>query len=172
MKYLNLTDHNKNFFIKEGLLFNVNSTFPIADLSNGKYLDKGAKMRETVEFYPSGAKVKVEYADSTCIRFHRNDGVQLAEVICHRGQNKDNVSILPIDLGVFSSEYVGKRLIYRFVDYKNVSTFADHNFTSVYKNVEKYIERKDQRRDMESRTEKLRNAIANMGKTEVRERRA
>ena len=79
---------------------------------------------------------------------------------------------MPIDLGVFSSEYVGKKLIYRFVDYKNVSTFADHNFTSVYKNVEKHIERKDQRREMLDRTSRLRNAISNMGKTEVRERRA
>ena len=173
MKYLNLTDHNKNFFIKDGLLYNVNSTLPIADLSNGRYLDKGEKMRETVEFYPSGAKVKIECGDGTYMLFYGNNSEKpLVQVTCYKGQNKDNVSILPIDLGVFSCEYVGKKLIYRFVDYKNESAFADHNFTSVYKNVEKYVERKSQRRDMLNRTERLRNAIANMGKTEVRERRA
>ncbi len=172
MKYLNLTDHNKNFFIKEELLFNVSSTLPVADLSNGKYLDKDAKMREMVEFYPSGARVTIDCAGERCMQFFGNDGKKLAEIICHRGQNKDNVSILPIDLGVFSSEYAGKKLIYRFVDYKNVSTFMDHNFTNVYKDVEMHIERKGQRREILNRTERLRNAISNMGREEVRERRA
>lgn len=175
MKYLNLTEKNHNFFIKDKLLYNINSSLPIADLSNGQYLDKDektSKMREFVEFYPSGARVTIECSGEKCIQFFGNDGKKLAETFCHRGQNRDNVSILPIDLGVFTSEYIGKKVVYKFVDYKNVSIFTDHNFSNVYKNVESHVERKGQKREILSRTEKFRRAITNIRREEVHERRA
>ena len=175
MKYLNLTEKNSNFFIKDKLLYNVNSTLPIADLSDGKYLDeneKTSKMKEFVEFYQSGARVTIECAGERCIQFYGNDGKKLAETYCHRGQNKDNVSILPIDLGVFSSEYIGKKVVYRFVDYKNIRMFVDHNFSNVYKNVERHVERSGQKREILSRTEKFRQAISNIRGKEVQEKGA
>lgn len=173
MKYLNLTETNNNFFIRDKLLFNVNSAYPIADLSDGKVLDgqnQQVKMKECVDFYPSGAKVTIECDGERCIQFFGNNGRKLAETFCHRGQSKENVSILPIDLGVFSSEYIGKKVVYRFVDYDNVRMFADHNFTNVYKSVERHIERRSQK--PLTRTEKFRQAVSNIRREEVQERRA
>lgn len=175
MKYLNATRENKNFYVKEKLLYNINSSLPIADLSDGKYLDDSDqkdKMKEIVEYFASGARVTIECNGERCIQFFGNDGKKIAETFCHRGQNKDNVSILPIDHGVFTSQYLGRRMVYMFVDYKNDSRFMDHNFNNVYKSVETQIEAKGKRGSQLSRSEKFRQAIANIRREEARERRA
>jgi len=170
MKYLNQTESNKNFFIKQRLLYNVNSDLPIADLSNGQYLQENAtsKMKETVEFFESGARVTIECNGETCIQFFDNSGQKLAETFCHKGQDRESISILPIDLGVFSSHAVGRNKIeYEFIDYRNHKIIRDENFSKVYKEVESRIERKNIARAKFGKADAIRQAISNFGREKV-----
>ena len=172
MKYLNLTRANKNFFVMENVLYNINHKIPIADLTNSQSPKNGKKMSESVEFYQSGAKVTIEYAGEKCIQFFGNDGKKVVETFCHKGENQEDVSILPIDLGVFSSQFVGKRLMYKYVDYQRENTFMDHNFSKVYKSVEAQVERKKRESQILTRTEKFKVAISKLGKEECLQKRA
>lgn len=174
MKYLNQIQQNRHFFIKDKLLFHISQNNPLADLSDGQYLDddkKVGKVRESVEFFASGAKVSIECGGEKCVQFYGNDGKKLTETVCHRGQNKENLSILPIDLGVFSTHYVGKnRMVYMFVDYKGDIRFMNHSFTNVYKAVKTHIEEKNILRKQGS--ERFKSTLTNFRREETERKRA
>jgi len=176
MKYLNQVRQNRHFYIDKGLLFNINQKDPIADLSDGQYLrdDKRVgKVREAVELFASGAKVTIECSGEKCVQFFGNDGKKLTETVCHKWQNKENISILPIDLGVFSSHYVNRnRLVYMFVDYKSDIRFMNHNFTNVYKAVKTHLEDKVKNNINKLGSEKFKSAITTIKREETERRRA
>lgn len=180
MKYLNIVSKNQNFFVDKELLFNIHSNLPIADLSNNQYVDglkKDEKVKEFVELYESGAKVTVECGGESCIQFFGNDGKMLTETFCHKGQNRENISILPIDLGVFSSHYVDRkfgkdRLLHMFVDYNGRVRFMDHNFNNVFKSVKDFSENNLRKFGRLNPSEKFKRAIQNVRREQVREARA
>lgn len=171
MKYLNQIIRNENFYTEDGLLYNIHERMPIADLSTSPRKSP-CKMKEYVEYFASGVRITFESEGNKCIEFYGNDGKLLAETLCSKGQRQEEISILPIDLGVFSSHYVGKsRVVHMFVDYKNNHSFMDHSFSKVYKDVETHIEGKRETTKL-SQTDRFRKAISDLKRQEVHKQRA
>lgn len=143
MKFLNLTTNKRFYYSGKGCLFNTNKENCLIYVDEND-VDYTLGEENSVQFYPSGAKITQKKNHSIYITFFKNNGDTLFTVSKKELNEMENtiydINAYACMSGVLvSTEYYGNKFKYEYYLY-NGTCLTETDFDKLNKKVNKYEE--------------------------------